>query len=325
MEPERPMDETRPEETAVADPDVEAFLAHLEFERRLSPMTCKSYRSDLSDFLAFLSSGDVQAKPREADLLALRSYLLRLTERRLSRATCARRIAALRGFYRHLRRTGKIERDPTLALRSPRRGRRLPRFLDEDQARALVEAPPDGGPACRRDRAMLETLYGAGLRVAELVGIRESDLDLGDGWVRVRGKGDRERQAPLTSAAVSALRAYLDRAGRGGPGDRVFRNRRGGPITDRSVRRLLKKHALAAGLPPATSPHTLRHSFATHLLEGGADLRSVQEMLGHADLSTTERYTHVSDRRRRETYFSAHPHARRPSPSPAPARDDAAS
>jgi integrase/recombinase XerC len=291
------------------DPDVEAFLAHLEFERRLSPMTCKSYGSDLRDFLAFLSDGAAPAKPREADLLALRSYLLRLAEAARSRATVARRIAALRAFYRHLKRAGKIERDPTLALRSPRRGRRLPRFLDEAQARSLLESPAGEGPSSGRDRAILETLYGAGLRVAELVGIRERDLDLQEGWVRVRGKGDRERLAPLTSAAVRALAEHLGNCGKRGPGEPVFRNRRGGPITDRSVRRLLKKHALAAGLPPATSPHTLRHSFATHLLNRGANLRAVQELLGHQRITTTQIYTHVTTERLKAVYDRAHPRA----------------
>ncbi|MCU0723950.1 MAG: tyrosine recombinase [Planctomycetes bacterium] len=303
------METANPGEQAPPDPDVERFLAHLEFERRLSPMTCKSYRSDLQDFLAFLASGGNAGPARGADLLALRSYLLSLSDRGLSRATAARRLAALRGFFRHLRRSGRIESDPAQGLRTPRRGRPLPRFLDEEQARTLVEEPAGARPDSVRDRAVLETLYGSGLRVAELVGIRERDLDLREGWVRVRGKGDRERQAPLTAAASEALRDYLARSGLRGPGDLVFRNRFGAPITDRSVRRLLKKHVRAAGLPPATSPHTLRHSFATHLLNRGANLRAVQELLGHRRITTTQIYTHVSTERLKAVYDQAHPRA----------------
>jgi tyrosine recombinase XerC len=291
------------------DPDVDAYLAHLEFERNLSPMTCRSYRSDLSDFQVFLAMREPSPPVRAVTLLHLRAYLHHLRERNLSRATAARRTAALRGLFRYLHRTGRTTLDPAQGLFTPRRERSLPRFLDEKEMASLLASPKGTALPAVRDRAILETLYGSGLRVAELVGIREEDLDLAEGWVRVRGKGDKERLSPLTGKAAEALRAYLETRPAGGSAGPVFRNLKGGPLTDRSVRRILKKHVRDAGLPPSTSPHTLRHSFATHLLNRGANLRGIQELLGHNRITTTQIYTQVSTERLKAVYDRAHPRA----------------
>ncbi|MHC4777417.1 MAG: tyrosine recombinase XerC [Planctomycetota bacterium] len=291
------------------DPDVRAYLDHLELERGLSPRTCRSYRSDLADFQAYVTSRWQDLEIRGVTLAQLRAYLHHLRERKLSRATSARRTAALRGLFAYLKRRGYLSVNPSEGLFTPRRERRLPHFLDEAEMETLLASPKGGGLASLRDRAILETLYGAGLRVAELVGIRSGDLDLSQGWVLVQGKGNRERVAPLTTKAVEALSDYIDARGESGREGPVFRNMKGGPLTDRSVRRILKKHVQATGLPPATSPHTLRHSFATHLLNRGANLRGIQELLGHNRITTTQIYTRVSTERLKTVYDRAHPRA----------------
>ncbi|MHC5036166.1 MAG: tyrosine recombinase [Planctomycetota bacterium] len=291
------------------DPDVEAFLSHLAFERGLSAMTCRSYRSDLADFVEHLTTEWEGMPAREGTRLQLRAYLHALRNRGLSRATVARRTSALRGLYRFLRRTGRMAEDPAQGLASPRREKRLPHFLDEKEMNLLLDSPKGSDLASLRDRAILETLYGAGLRVQELVGVREGDLDLAGGWVRIRGKGNRERQSPLTTKAIDALSEYLGARGEVRDPGPVFRNLKGGPLTDRSVRRILKKYVIASGLPTATSPHTLRHSFATHLLNRGANLRGIQELLGHNRITTTQIYTQVSTERLKTVYDRTHPRA----------------
>ncbi len=272
-------------------------------------MTCRSYRSDLADYHAYLAAEWPGVPVKGARVLHLRSYLHALRARDLSRATVARRTASLRGLYRFLRVTGVVSKDPAAGLQTPRRPRRLPQFLDEEEATRLVSAPAGEGEAALRDRAILETLYGSGLRVAELAGIRVEDLDLEGGWVLVRGKGNRDRRSPLTGEAVKAVRAYLASRKAAGPGSRLFLNLKGGGLSDRSVRRILKKYAALAGLPSSTSPHTLRHSFATHLLNRGANLRGIQELLGHNRITTTQVYTQVTTERLKAVYDRAHPRA----------------
>jgi integrase/recombinase XerD len=290
------------------DPEVEAFLALLSARR--APRTVDAYRRDLAALGAFLG-GSVS----RASVADLERYTAGLRAQGLSSATLARRAAAARTFFRHLQLIGARNDNPAAEISLPRRTRRLPRTLSALEAERLVEAAHGTTPRALRDRALVELLYGAGLRVSEAVGLEKGGVDLDERAVRVLGKGGKERVVPVGRQAVEALRRYLSR---GRPYlDRrhrpeLFLNAKGGALTRSGAFLILRRLAGAAGLEPGrVHPHLLRHSFATHLLEGGADLRSVQEMLGHADLSTTELYTHVSDRRRRETYFQAHPHARR--------------
>jgi integrase/recombinase XerD len=293
--------------------EVEGFLALLAARR--SRQTVDAYRRDLEDAVRVL------AKPLStASTDDLEHYLAELRARGLAPATVARRLAALRSFYRHLVLVGARGDNPAAELRPPRRQRHLPHPLSPAEAERLIEAAAGVTPRDLRDRALVELLYGAGLRVSEATGLERAGVDLESRIVRCLGKGDKERIVPIGRQAVDALtrylargRPYLERR----PRPELFLNARGGALTRAGAFLILRRLAEVAGLEPERiHPHLLRHSFATHLLEGGADLRSVQEMLGHADLSTTELYTHVSDRRRRETYFSAHPHARR---KPAPA------
>ena len=292
------------------DRDVDGFLALLAAQR--SPRTVDAYRRDLTALGAFLE------KPvTDASVDDLERYTAQLRADGLSAATIARRTAAARSFFRHQQLLGGREDNPAAAVALPRRGKRLPKTLSPGEAERLIDAAQGPTPRALRDRALVELLYGSGLRVSEAVGLSKGGVDLDDRLVRVTGKGGKERVVPVGRQATEALRRYL---GRGRPYlDRrhrpeLFLNARGGPLTRAGAFLILRRLAEKAGLDPArVHPHLLRHSFATHLLEGGADLRSVQEMLGHADLSTTELYTHVSDRRRRELYFHAHPHARRKS------------
>jgi site-specific recombinase XerD len=290
------------------DPEVEGFLALLAASR--SPRTVSAYRRDLRFFRDWLG------RPvADAELDELERYVAELRGQGLAAATIARRVAAIRSFFRHQTLLGRVQENPAAALELPRRRRQLPRTLSPGEAERLLEAAAGTTPRALRDRALAELLYGAGLRVSEAVGLDRTGVDLEQRLVRAIGKGDRERVVPIGREAAEALRRYL---GRGRPYlDRrhrpeVFLNAQGGPLTRAGAFLILRSLAEKAGLEPGrVHPHLLRHSFATHLLEGGADLRSVQEMLGHADLSTTELYTHVSDRRRREAYYEAHPHARR--------------
>jgi integrase/recombinase XerD len=290
------------------DPEVEAFLALLAARR--APRTVDAYRRDLAGIAEHLGRPVGTATVDE-----LETYAATMRADGLSAATIARRVAAARSFFRHQQLVGARADDPAAAVALPRRTRRLPRTLSPGEAERLIDAANGVTPRALRDRALVELLYGAGLRVSEAVGLERNGVDLDDRLVRVTGKGGKERIVPVGRQAVEALRRYLSR---GRPFlDRrhrpeLFLNAKGGVLTRSGAFLILRRLAAAAGLEPErVHPHLLRHSFATHLLEGGADLRSVQEMLGHADLATTELYTHVSDRRRRESYFRSHPHARR--------------
>jgi integrase/recombinase XerD len=300
---------TRPEIVdAAVDGEVTSFLALLSARR--AARTVDAYRRDLDSVAEFLGHSPAAASTDE-----LERYVARLRADGLAAATIARRIAALRTFYRHLQLLGTRADNPAAELAPPRRARKLPRTLSPGEAERLIEAAAGVSPRALRDGAIVELLYGAGLRVSELTSLLRGSIDLDARIVRCTGKGGKERIVPIGRRAAEALRRYL---ARGRPFlDRrhrpeVFLNARGGPLTRAGGFLILRQLAGKAGLEPErVHPHLLRHSFATHLLEGGADLRSVQEMLGHADLATTELYTHVSDRRRRELYFQAHPHARR--------------
>jgi integrase/recombinase XerD len=293
------------------DPEVEGFLALLAARR--SPRTVDAYRRDLAALATWLTR-----QPATATTEDLEGYLADLRASGLSAATIARRTAAARSFFRHLVLLGARADNPAAELELPRRARRLPRTLSVGEAERLIEAASGTAPRDFRDRALVELLYGAGLRVSEAVGLEKTGVRLDERLVRCVGKGGKERIVPIGREAAEALRRYLAR-GRQHLDRRhrpeLFLNAQGGALTRAGAFLILRRLAAKAGLEPErVHPHLLRHSFATHLLEGGADLRSVQEMLGHADLATTELYTHVSDRRRRELYFQAHPHARRRSP-----------
>ena len=291
-------------------PSVEAFLALAT--ARLAPRTVDAYKRDLADFCRWLDG-----PPDDADADRLAEYVASMRAAGLAATTIARRVAALRGFYRHQVLLGVRGENPAAELELPRRRRTLPRTLSPGEAERLIEAAPGTTPRSLRDRALVELLYGAGLRVSEAVGLERNGVDLERRLVRCIGKGSKERVVPVGREAVEALRRYL---ARGRPyldkrhRPELFLNAQGGALTRAGAFFILRRLAETAGLEPGrVHPHLLRHSFATHLLEGGADLRSVQEMLGHADLATTELYTHVSDRRRRELYFQAHPHAHKKS------------
>jgi integrase/recombinase XerD len=290
------------------DPAVDSFLALST--ARLAPRTVDAYRRDLADFSAWLGASPADASPEQ-----LASYLAQLRADGLAATTIARRVAALRSFFRHQVLLGARPDNPASELELPRRRRALPKTLSPGEVERLIDAAAGTTPRSLRDRALVELLYGAGLRVSEAVGLERGAVDLEGRLVRTIGKGSKERVVPIGREAVEALRRYL---ARGRPyldkrhRPEVFLNAQGGALTRAGAFLILRRLAGAAGLEPErVHPHLLRHSFATHLLEGGADLRSVQEMLGHADLATTELYTHVSDRRRRELYFRAHPHARK--------------
>jgi integrase/recombinase XerD len=290
------------------DPDLEGFLALLAARR--APRTVDAYRRDLTAFGGWLAKPVGAATTDDVE-----RYLAELRAQGLAATTIARRIAALRSFFRHQVLLGFREDNPAAELELPRRRQKLPRTLSPAEAERLIDAAIGTTPRALRDRALVELLYGGGLRVGEAVALTKADVDLEARLVRAVGKGNKERVVPIGRAAADAVRRYLSRGrpfldARHRP--ELFLNARGGALTRAGVFLILRKLAGRAGLEPdRVHPHLLRHSFATHLLEGGADLRSVQEMLGHADLATTELYTHVSDRRRRELYFQAHPHARR--------------
>jgi integrase/recombinase XerC len=300
-------------EEALAD-----FLLHLSLEKNASTHTVKSYREDLMQALEFFRTQQ-PGQPLQVGQLTirlLRGYLVWLHDQSYARATVARRLAAVRSWCRYMCRQSVLPSNPSTGLRGPRQNKQLPHFLSEADIARLLAAPPGDTPLGLRDRAILETLYSAGLRVSELTGLDVADLDLDDGLATVRGKGKRERIALLGAPAVAAVRQWLSartapQEGRPlGQGPALFLNKNGTRLTSRSVGRLLEKYLARAGLDPRTSPHTLRHSFATHLLDNGADIRSVQELLGHRSLATTQIYTHVTTNKLRDSYHKAHPRAR---------------
>jgi len=301
----------RPFEELVLD-----FLAYLEFERGLSRNTLEAYRSDLLQYGAFLRrAGRTALDAQHSDLLRFLTELTAGFEDHpgVAPTTLQRKIACLRSFYRHLRREGLLEADPTAKLKAPRRSQRLPKVLTRGEVAKLLSQPDGSDPAALRDRALLETMYACGLRASEATALELLDVDLEAGVLRARGKGSKERMVPIGRQAVTALRAYVSggRAKLVGLRDepRLFVNQRGSGLTRQGLYKIVQRHARSAGLEDRMSPHTLRHTFATHLLAGGCDLRSLQEMLGHADVATTQVYTHLSAERLKESYFEAHPRA----------------
>jgi integrase/recombinase XerD len=294
------------------------FLAYLELERGLSRNTLEAYRSDLLQFGEFLDRRELTVmEVCHGDLAAFLSELAAGVDERppVAAATLQRKTATLRSFYRHLRRENAIDHDPTADLRGPRKSQRLPRVLTREEVARLLSEPKGTEPGALRDRALLEVMYACGLRASEAIGLQVDDVDLDEGMLRARGKGSKERLVPIGRQAVAALRAYEQRGRPALVGYRtevrLFVNRRGGGLTRQGLYKIVQGHARGAGLEQKMSPHTLRHSFATHLLAGGCDLRSLQEMLGHADLATTQVYTHLSAERLKDVYFQAHPRAKR--------------
>jgi len=297
------------------DNAIEQFIRFLRDERNAADLTLKSYAEDLTGLTVyFQATQESLPQPREITTLDLRGYVAALHEAGYARSSVARRLASLRSFFRFAMRQGLVERNPAKPLRNPRPERKLPHFLTTDEVAKLLDSPDASKLLGLRDRAIFETMYSAGLRVSELVGVNDDDLDLPDGLVTIRGKGRKERLSPLGKYAVRALKQWLsDRELHASlaesPSPPVFTNRFGRRLTSRSVARTLEKYLKQTGLDQRTSPHTLRHSFATHLLDGGADIRSVQELLGHKSLITTQIYTHVSTAGLREAYQKAHPRA----------------
>ena len=287
---------------------LESFIKHLSDERNYSEHTVKAYRGDLENFRNFLLKEE--KKVEDADVATINAYVSTLYGKN-SPASVERKISAVRSFFSYLVRKDIVAQNPAKLVRTPKKEKHLPVFLSVDEVFNLVDVKdPEQSPLRLRDRAILELLYSSGLRVSELAGTTLADLSMGEAIIRVRGKGNKERIVPVGSKALSALGDYLDIREKLKPAsDRIFLNSRGGGITTRSLARIIKKYGLVSGISKNVSPHVLRHSFATHLLAGGADLRAIQEMLGHASLSTTQRYTHLSVERIMEVYDKTHPNA----------------
>ncbi|HVT90240.1 MAG TPA: tyrosine recombinase XerC [Tepidisphaeraceae bacterium] len=319
-------------------PLVKQFLDYLKLERHFSDYTVKSYGADLVQFGQFLcgqigSSAQIQnfqpglaidERHVKCEPLTVREFLAYLYGQNYTKSTTARKLATLRSFYKFLIRRGQVSVNPLSTIRTPKQEKRLPKTLDLEQVQKLLDAPGDSDLLSARDKAMLEVLYSSGIRVSELVELEMQDLDLQEGVLRVKGKGRKDRLTPIGSQAIKAMQRYFElrqqdsRCQQGSNTARVFLNKHGEPLSTRSVRRKLDKYLVQAGLDPGISPHTLRHSFATHLLNNGADLRSVQELLGHQSLSTTQIYTHLTTTRMKQAYDAAHPRANEPAiPHPA--------
>jgi integrase/recombinase XerC len=301
---------------------IQQYLEHLADERNVSPETLRAYDLDLRKFLAFLAEflgrAPEEVQPGDADALAVRSFLAFLTRDGLGKRSQGRTLSAVRSLFRYACREGILAANPAQTVRTPKQPKTLPRHLRPGEIENLIEAPVAGeGPLALRDRAILELLYAAGLRVSELVGLDWRAIDLSARVLRVVGKGRKERMVPFGRPAADALRAWLEvwetvRAGKGGEDEEpVFLNHTGGRLTDRSVRRVIDRWVEQAAVAKGVHPHTLRHTFATHLLENGADLRAIQELLGHSSLSTTQKYTHLEVDRLLSVYRGAHPRARR--------------
>jgi integrase/recombinase XerC len=307
------------------------FLQFLRLNRNASAHTVRAYESDLTQFLMHVAAAAgvrrADLTPAQLDRLAIRSFLADLHKRGLSRASAARKLAAARTFLRYLRREGLMDDDSGTLVPTPKREVRMPAHLSEDEMTRLLEAPQDDGPLGRRDRAILELFYASGLRLSELVGLDLDDVNVSAQMVRALGKGGKQRLVPFNKSTAAAIRTYLkDRASLLAPalrrqrGEPLFVNYRGTRLTVRSVDRLVRRHALSSQVRAGVSPHALRHSFATHLLQRGADLRSIQELLGHARLNTTQRYTHVNAAQLLDVYQKAHPKAGRPGGAGKPGR-----
>lgn len=299
------------------DDAIDAYLVHLKVERNLSDNTLSAYGSDLRQFAEFCDDRDRCADITAVDDALVSAFLYALTERDISSRTVARKLSTLRGMFRFLRREEVIDADPTARVDAPRFGKKLPVVLDLDEVEDLLEAPDRSSPEGLRDWAMFEVLYATGLRVTELVELLQREVDLDAGYIRVVGKGDKQRVVPLGEVAIDAVRDYLQQArgvllaNAGGPGasPALFVTRRGGAMTRQAFWKNTKRYAAAAGIDKSISPHKLRHSFATHLLERGADLRIVQALLGHADINTTQIYTHVAQERLKQLHDRHHPRA----------------
>ena len=288
---------------------IQQFTSYLQVERDVSPHTLAAYRSDLAQLLSFaLREKGESVSARDFDHLLLRRYLAGLSKD-TKKSSIGRKLAAIRSFFRFLLRRGMIVKNPAELISTPKKEQQLPFHLDIDQATALMEAPDAKQKYALRDRAILELLYSSGLRVSELTGLNIGELDLVGAMVRVTGKGGKERIVPVGSRALEALQEYLEQRTDAAVGAPLFLNTRGERINRRSVARIVDTHVMRIAAFKRISPHTLRHTFATHMLEGGADLRAIQELLGHASLSTTQKYTHVSIDRLMEVYDKAHPKA----------------
>lgn len=283
--------------------EIREFLRHLEVERNVSPHTLRAYRKDLELF-----SSQVNKKPRDVDLSDIRGYVAGQIRDGLDKTTVSRRLASVRSFFRYLYREGEITLNPAKLVSTPKTGSALPEFLSVDDVFSLVEKPGDDGFLHARDHAILELLYSSGLRVAEIAGLAVDDIDQREAMVKVRGKGRKERIVPVGSKAIDSLRVYLEERGKlGKKGAALFLNRGGAGLTDRSIRRLVVKYARMIGIHGKIGPHTLRHTFASHLLQAGTDLRVIQELLGHSSLSTTQKYTHLDITHLMDVYDKAHP------------------
>ena len=293
--------------------ELDRFVEYIRAARNASPHTVRGYASDIAQFIAFLEGEELGANPADVDSRTMRRYLARLQKQGISKRSVGRKLASLRAFFRHLLRKGLIEADPTTGLPSPKLEKRLPKFLRDEQIESLMQRPDVTQPMGLRDAAILETLYATGMRVSELVGLGLRDMDLSSGEIKVLGKGSKERITLIGRAAKEALVTWLN-FGRGkllaDPRESaVFLNRNGGRLTARSINRLVDKYFGMVSDEMKISPHVLRHTFATHMLEHGADLRSIQELLGHASISSTQIYTHVSRERLKQVYELAHPRA----------------
>lgn len=282
---------------------IEKFLRYLEIEKNYSPHTLLNYGADLQEFQTFLKELPIE----RVEYLGVRKYLAQLKESGLKPRSIARKLSSLRSFYRFLTREGYIKANPVSSVATPKLDRHLPVFLTEEEAGGLVETPLKTDERGLRDRAILETFYSTGMRLSELVGLNLADIDFISGIVKVRGKGKKERLVPIGETALRCIRAYLEKRRKGG--EVVFVNKNGTRLSGRGVSGLVKKCMRLAGTRPGTSAHTLRHSYATHLLNRGADLRTVQELLGHANLSTTQIYTHLTTDKLKSVYEKAHPRA----------------
>jgi len=309
---------------------LKSFLAYLKLNRHVSPHTVRAYDSDVSQYLAFVAAdrGKKMSElgPADLDMYSVRAHIVELNKAGKARSSVARKLSGLRTFIKYLRREEVIDHDPAAMAVAPRRDQTIPTHLSEPEVARLIETPDTGDPLGRRDRAILELFYASGLRLSELVAIDLEDLNLGDRMVRVMGKGGKERILPFNQSTVAAIKAWMkDRAAIATPerqkakgkrqkvGDPLFINYRGTRLTGRSVDRLLRRYVAQCSTRLGISPHALRHSFATHLLQRGADLRAIQELLGHSRLSTTQRYTHVNAAQLIDVYKKAHPRAQRSS------------
>jgi tyrosine recombinase XerC len=282
---------------------IEKFIRYLEIEKNYSRHTILNYGLDLEEFQRFLGNVPIE----EVDYLGVRKYLALLKEKNADPRTVSRKLSSLRSFFRFLSREGLVKANPTSAVASPKLDKHLPVFLTEEEVTRLIESSLPRDEAGARDRAILETFYSTGIRISELVGLNIDDIDLISGIAKVRGKGKKERIVPVGDTALAAIRAYLNLKKK--ESQAVFLNRGGRRLSDRGVRGIVRKYILRSGTRQGVSPHTLRHSFATHLLNRGADLRTVQELLGHVNLATTQIYTHLTTDKLKSVYDKAHPRA----------------